>query len=67
MNKSGIIEKVAGLSGVNEADCRKVLDALEAVFQNELSQSGGCRYMMNKIYCLLAYFRKPGRSFLGRL
>lgn len=41
MNKSEVVKKVAGLSGVGEADSRKVLDALEVVFQEELSRSGG--------------------------
>ena len=58
MNKSEIIEKVAALSGVNEADSCKVLDALEAVFQEELSSSGGWRFTLDKIYRLLAYLKK---------
>lgn len=58
MNKSEVVKKVAGLSGVGEADCRKVLDALEVVFQEELSRSGGWRFTLDKIYRLLAYLKK---------
>lgn len=58
MNKSETIKKITGLSGVNEVDSRKVLDALEVVFQAELSRSGGWRYTLNKIYCLLSYLKK---------
>lgn len=58
MNKSETIKKITGLSGANEVDSRKVLDALEVVFQAELSRSGGWRYTLNKIYCLLSYLKK---------
>lgn len=58
MNKSETIKKVAGLSGVNEADSCKVMDALELVFQEELSQSRGWRYTLNKMSQLFAYLKK---------
>lgn len=47
MNKLETVKKIAGLSGVNEVDSCKVLDALEVVFQAELSRSGGWRYTLN--------------------
>lgn len=58
MNKLETVKKIAGLSGVNEIDSCKVLDALEIVFKSELSRSGGWRYTLNKIYCLLSYLKK---------
>lgn len=58
MNKLEIIEKITELSGVNKNDSRKVLDTLELLLQEELSQSQGWKCAFDKVYQFLSYLRK---------
>ncbi|USG64800.1 HU family DNA-binding protein [Brevibacillus ruminantium] len=58
MNKTEVVFKVSERSGVNEEDCRKVLDALEEVLSDELSNSQDVRSVFDKVYSLLHFFQK---------
>lgn len=58
MNKKEVIEKVSQLSGIELADCNKVIAALEQVLSEELEASDGTRNAFGKIYKLLGFLRK---------
>lgn len=57
MNHAEVIEKVSVLSGVDAADCTKVLKAFEQVLEDELSNSKKIGNAFDKIYKLLHYFK----------
>ena len=57
MNKAGVVEKVAELSGVPRETCESVLDALEKVLQKELGAADGLGGALGKITGLLNYLQ----------
>ena len=57
MNKKETLEKVSELSQVTIADCKKVLDALEVVMQEELANRKGIRYIFDMLYKLMGVFK----------
>ncbi|MDQ0272745.1 HU family DNA-binding protein [Cytobacillus purgationiresistens] len=61
MNNEELIKKVSENSGVNVDDCERVLNALEDVLDNELSNSKSVAGAFDKIYKLMTYFNKKGR------
>lgn len=58
MNKTEIALKVSQRSGVGPEDCKKVLDALEAVLDEELSNSKGLGGALDKVYQLMSFFKE---------
>lgn len=58
MNKKETLEKVSELSQVTIADCKKVLDALEVVMQEELANRKGIRKIFDMLYKLMGVFKK---------
>ncbi|HCU46080.1 MAG TPA: hypothetical protein DF610_15610 [Sphingobacterium sp.] len=57
MNKKETLEKVSELSQVTIADCKKVLDALEVVMQEELANRKGIRNIFDMLYKLIGVFK----------
>ncbi|MEJ5091256.1 hypothetical protein D3C87_1414160 [compost metagenome] len=57
MNKKETIEKVSELSQVTITDCKKVLDALEIVMQEELANKKGIRNIFNMMYKVMGVFK----------
>ncbi|CDT25778.1 MULTISPECIES: HU family DNA-binding protein [Sphingobacterium] len=57
MNKKETLEKVSELSQVTIADCKKVLDALEVVMQEELANRKGIRNIFDMLYKLMGVFK----------
>ena len=57
MNKKETIMKVSEVSGVDLTNCKKVLDAFEMIFSNELSQSGGAMSAFDKIYKVMSFIK----------
>ncbi len=53
MNKAEMINSVSVVSGVDSADCEKVLKALEKVFSDEISNSKGSKYAFDMIYKIM--------------
>lgn len=62
MNNAEVINKVSENSGVNVNDCEKVLNALENLLDDELSNSKSVAGAFEKIYKLMTYFNKKGRA-----
>lgn len=58
MNNAEVVARVSELSGVNVADCEKVLQALETVLSDELSHSESVGNAFDKIYNVLNYFKQ---------
>jgi len=58
MNKTEIIRKVAGRSGINEAECIKVLDVFEEVISDELSYSGSIGNAFDRVYKIMVFLKK---------
>lgn len=58
MNKADVVNKVAALSGVPEATCASVLDALEKVLQKELGESKGLGGALDKITALMSFLNR---------
>ncbi|MCD7972573.1 MAG: HU family DNA-binding protein [Candidatus Azobacteroides sp.] len=58
MNKTEVINKVSGLSGVNAPDCKKVLDAFEEVVKNEIETSERKRNLFNVVYNIMSYLKR---------
>lgn len=57
MNKREVILKVSVESGVNAADCEKVLNAFENVFTHEISASNTASTIFDKAYRMLNYIQ----------
>lgn len=57
MNKKETLEKVSELSQVTIADCKKVLDALEVVMQEELANRKSIRNIFDMLYKLMGVFK----------
>lgn len=58
MNKTEVINKLSLTTGVIEADCKKVLDALENILNDELASSKSVSNAFDKVYKLMQLFRK---------
>jgi len=62
MNQSELIKEIATRTGVDEADCRIVLDALEDVLEENLAASGSVGGAVDKIYNLIGFLRGKKRD-----
>ena len=62
MNNYELLKKISENSGINIEDCEKVLNALEGVLDDELSNSKNVSGVFDKIYKLMTYLNKKGRS-----
>lgn len=58
MNKKKVTEKVSQMSGIELADCNRVINALEQVLSEELEASNGMRDAFGKIYKLMGFLKK---------
>lgn len=61
MNNYELLKKISDDTGINIDDCEKVLNALEDVLDEELSNSKSASGAFDKIYKLMTYFNKKGR------
>ncbi len=62
MNNYEVLQKVSENTGIDVADCEKVLNALEDVLDDELSNSKSAGAAFEKVYKLMTYFNNKGRS-----
>ncbi len=58
MNKQDVVEKVSEISKVSINDCKKVIDALEKVLEDDLESSQGLLNAFDKFHKLINLFRK---------
>lgn len=63
MNNKEVVAKVSMKSGVNFADCQKVLDAFEEVLSDELSNSKNVGSAFDKIYKVLSFLKNKKGDF----
>ncbi len=57
MNKAEVVALVSEKSGVNAADCQKVLDMFEQVLSDELANSKRVGDAFDKVYNILSFFK----------
>ncbi|MBY7142624.1 HU family DNA-binding protein [Virgibacillus sp. NKC19-3] len=60
MNHVELMSKISESTGVSITDCEKVLNALENVLDDELSNSTSVSGAFDKIYKLMTFFNKKG-------
>ncbi|MDR3430079.1 MULTISPECIES: HU family DNA-binding protein [Silvimonas] len=59
MNKAEVILAVSARSGINAADCEKVLEAFEKILDDELSASPTIGKVTDRLFGLFGYTRTP--------
>lgn len=57
MDKAEVVLKVSEKSGIDEDDCRKVLDAFEEVVSNHLSDSKGVGAAFETVYKMMSFIK----------
>lgn len=57
MTKEEVVLKVSEKSGINEDDCKKVLDAFEEVVSNHISDSKGVSAAFETIYKIMSFIK----------
>lgn len=62
MNNTEVTLKVSEKSGVPVEDCQKILNALEDVLSDELSNSKDVGNAFEKVYNILSYFNNKKSS-----
>lgn len=63
MNKKEVQLRVSKESGVNTADCEKVLNAFEKVFEAEIAGSRGVMSAFDKIYRIMSFIKKEKKTY----
>ncbi|GIN20158.1 MAG TPA: hypothetical protein DEO65_05010 [Bacillus bacterium] len=61
MNHADMIAKVSEKSGVNSADCQKVLKSFEDVLSDEISNSKDISGALDKAYKVLSFLKNKKR------
>lgn len=56
MNKAEVILKVSEKSGINEDDCKKILNAFEEVLSDRLSDSKGVS-VFETVYKIMSFIK----------
>lgn len=61
MNNAKVIIQVSQKSGISKEDCKKLLDSLEDVISQELSEKGWKKTLFGTVYRMLSFVKNKIR------